>query len=36
MPLGTEVGLIADDIMLDGTQLPPKGTRSPIFGPCLL
>jgi len=39
MPLGTEVGLVPDDIVLDGDPTPPpeKG-RSPlqIFGPCLL
>jgi len=40
MPLGTELGLGPDDILLDGDPAPPrqKGDRppSPIFGPCLL
>jgi len=41
MPLGTEVGLVPGDIVLDGTQLPlpeKRGTtpQPPIFGPCLL
>ena len=38
MPLGTEVGLGLDDIVLDGDQAPPpkKGTAPLIFGPCLL
>jgi len=40
MPLGTEVGIGPDDVVLDGDPaLPPqKGGRapSPIFGPCLL
>jgi len=37
MPLGTEVGLGPDDIVLDGTQPPPKnGTEPRIFGPRLL
>ena len=38
MPLGTEVGLGPDDIVLDGDRAPPlqKGTEPPIFGPCLL
>jgi len=40
MPLGTEVGLGPDDIVLDGDLTPPpqKGAEppSPIFGPCLL
>jgi len=36
MPLGTEVGLGSGNIVLDGTQLPPKGAQPPIFGPCLL
>ena len=39
MPLGTEVGLGPDDIVLDGdpTAAPQKGggASSPIFGPCL-
>jgi len=38
MPLGREVGLGPRDIVLDGdlTPHPPKGDRTPIFGPCLL
>jgi len=40
MPLGTEVGLGPDDIVLDGdpATTSPKRERSPspIFGPCLL
>jgi len=37
MPLGTEVGLGAADIVLDGDPAPPrKGERPPVFGPCLL
>ena len=40
MPLGTEVGLGPDDILLDGNPapLPKKGAEppSPIFGACLL
>jgi len=37
MPLGTEVGLGADDIALDGDPAPPKkGHSPPLFGPCLL
>ena len=40
MPLGTEVGLGPDDIVLDGDPAPPhqKGGKAPslIFGPCLL
>ena len=40
MPLGTEVGLGPDDIVLDGDPAPPSPKRghnpSPIFGPCLL
>jgi len=35
MPLGREVGLGPGDIVLDGAQLPRKGT-APIFGRCLL
>ena len=39
MPLGMEVGLGPDDIVLDGAQLPlPKNgaeRTSPISGPCL-
>jgi len=38
MPLGTEVGLDPEDIVLDGDPVPPrKGHISPpLFGPCLL
>ena len=36
MPLGTQVGLGSGNIVLDGTQLPPKGAQAPIFGPCVL
>jgi len=37
MPLGTEVGLIPGDFMLDGDPAPPqKVGGAPIFGPCLL
>ena len=38
MPLGTEVGLIPSDIVLDGdpVPLPQKGAEPPVFGPCLL
>jgi len=39
MPLGTEVGLDPDDIVLDGDPVPPKRERSspsPLFGPCLM
>jgi len=38
MPLATEVRLGPGDIVLDGTQLPPKKGYSsfPRFGPCLL
>jgi len=33
MPLGTEVGLGPGDIVLDGTQLPKRGTAAPpLFG----
>jgi len=36
-PLGREVGLGPDDIVLDGDPAPlPKGAQPPIFGPCLL
>jgi len=35
MKLGIEVGLGPDHSVL-GTQLPPKGTHTPIFGPCPL
>jgi len=43
MKLGTEVGLGPGHIALDGDPAPApsppqkkKGTKSPIFGPCLL
>ena len=38
MPLGTDLGLGPDDIMLDGIQLlsPERGHSPPIFGPFLL
>jgi len=37
VPLGREVDVGPDYIMLDGDPAPPrKGTRPPIFGPCLL
>jgi len=38
MPLGTEVGLGQDDIVLDGDPAPlsKKGAEPPIFGPFLL
>jgi len=37
MPFGVDVGLGPGLIVLDGTQLPPKGAQQPpIFGPCLL
>jgi len=39
MPLGTELGLGTDDLVLDGDPAPPprKGTQQPpLFGPCLL
>ena len=40
MPLGRDVGLGPDDIVLDGDPAPSpqKGAEppSPIFGPCLL
>jgi len=36
MPLGKEVGLGPDDVVLDGGPVPPKGARPPVFGPCLL
>ena len=37
-PLGTEVDLGLDHIVLDGTQLPPpeRSTAAPSFGSCLL
>jgi len=36
MPLGTEVDLGPEDIVLDGDPAPKKGARPPIFGPYLL
>ena len=37
MPLGTDVGLGPDDIVLDGDPAPlKKGHSTPRFGPCLL
>ena len=36
MPLGTEVGLGSDHIVLYGNTAPQKGHSTPIFGPCLL
>jgi len=36
VPLGADVGLGLDHIVLGGTQLPPKGAQPPIFGPCQL
>jgi len=38
MPLGMEVGLGPDHIVLDGdpAPLPQKGAQPPSFGPCLL
>jgi len=40
MPLGMEVGLGPDDIVLDGDPAPPPQNgaepHSPTFGPCLL
>jgi len=30
MPLGAEVGLGPDDIVLDGAQLPPQKGNAPI------
>jgi len=37
-PLGTEVDLGSDNIVLDGTQLPPaKGAHQPLsFGPMFI
>jgi len=39
MPLGTEVGLDLDDIVLDGDPAPPPqkggGSPSPVFSSCL-
>jgi len=37
MPLGTDVGLGPNDIVLDGDTAPsPKGAHPPIFGQCPL
>jgi len=37
MPLGAEVGLGTDHILLDGDPATPlKGAHPPLFGPCLL
>jgi len=36
MPPGVEVGLGPGHIVLDGDLASPKGTHTPIFGPCLL
>ena len=41
IPLGTEVGLVPNDIVLHGDPAPPpkkrkKSAQPPIFGPCLL
>jgi len=39
IPLGTEVGLVPDDIALDEDPAPPptdRDTAAPLFGPCLL
>jgi len=36
IPLGTEINLGPGDVVLDGSQLPLKGTQPPVFGPCLL
>jgi len=36
VPLGTEVGLGPDYIVLDGDPAPPKGAQPPIFGLYLL
>jgi len=36
MPLGTEVRLGPDNIVLVGGSAPPKGALPPIFGQCLL
>jgi len=33
MPLGTEVGLGPDEVVLYGAQLPKKGAQSPNFQP---
>jgi len=39
MPLGTEVGLVPGDFVLNGDLAPPPkngGAQPPIFGPYLL
>ena len=36
MKLGMQVGLGLGHIVLNATQLPPRGAQPPIFGPCLL
>ena len=36
MKLSMEIGLSPGHIVLDGTQLLPKGAQPPIFGPCPL
>ena len=38
IPLGTEVGLDPDDIVLNGDQAPPENgaQQPPLLGPCLL
>jgi len=36
VPLGTKVGVVPGNIVLDGAQLPQKGTQPAILGPCLL
>jgi len=36
MPLGTEVNLGPDDIVLDGVAAPPKRGTAQVFGSCLL
>jgi len=36
MPLGTKSGLGTGHIVLHGDPAPPKRSKPPIFGPCLL
>ena len=36
LPLGTEVGVGAGDVFLDGDLAPLKGAQPPVIGPCLL
>jgi len=37
MPLGMDLGIGPDLIVLDGDPAPPKkGAQPPIFGPCVL